>query len=371
MIQSVSEVLRSGKVNQWTGTKVKEFEAAYSAYFGVKHSVAVFNGTVAIDLCLKAIELEQGDEVIVTPRTFIASASSVVTCGGVPVFVDVDETSQCITLPNIQAAVTPKTRAVILVHLAGWASNVQEIADWCRANSIYLIEDCAQSHGAMYDGRYLGTFGDINAWSFCQDKIITTGGEGGMVTTNNTQLYEKAWSYKDHGKSYQRVFRDPPGKPGLFRWVHESIGTNWRMTEMQAAIGLVALRELQGWVEHRQAAAKIYDDIFGSCPELRLATVTDPKALHAYYKYYVFVKPDLLKISRDELIGRLIAAGVPVTQGSCGEVNLEKAFEQQVDLPIARQLFDTSLMFQTDPTLSLETIEAIARTVCVVIQDSS
>jgi dTDP-4-amino-4,6-dideoxygalactose transaminase len=222
----------------------------------------------------------------------------------------------------------------------------------------------------MYDGKYLGTFGDINAWSFCQDKIMTTGGEGGMVTTNNTQLYEKAWSYKDHGKSYQRVFRDPPGKPGLFRWVHETIGTNWRMTEMQAAIGLIALQELDTWLIHRRTAANIYDRIFSTCPELRVTHTDDPKFIHACYKYYCFVKPDILKISRDELIGRLIDAGIPVAQGTCGEVNLEKAFDCPLDLPVARQLFETSLMFQTDPTLSFDNIETIAKTVCRIIEDS-
>lgn len=361
MINNVSTILKSGKVNQWTGSKVFEFEKKFSEYFGVNHSIAVFNGTVAIDLCLKAIGLQIGDEVIVTPRTFIASASSINICAGTPVFVDVDENSQNITLDNIKNAVTEKTKAVILVHLAGWPCDVEEIVDWCHTKNIYVIEDCAQAHGAKYNGKYVGTFGDINAWSFCQDKIITTGGEGGMVTTNNTNLYMRAWSYKDHGKNYDKIFNQK-SQPGVFKWVHDSIGTNFRMTEMQASIGMDALDELVDWVNIRRKNALIFNETFKDLSMIRL-TIPDNKYYHSYYKYYCFVRPEFLKnnITRDDIIQTINSLGIPCFQGTCGEVYKEKAYGMALDLPITKRLTEYSLMFLVDPSYSENTIKDIAR----------
>ncbi|XWV26190.1 aminotransferase [Tupanvirus soda lake] len=371
MIENVTSVLKSGKVNQWTGSKVFEFEKKFSQYFGIKHSIAVFNGSVAIELCIKAINLQIGDEVIVTPRTFIASASSINMCGGIPVFVDVDANSQNITLENIQKAVTVKTKAVILVHLAGWPCEVEEIVDWCHSKNIYVIEDCAQSHGAKYNGKYLGSFGDINAWSFCQDKIITTGGEGGMVTTNNAELYYKAWSFKDHGKNYDKIFNQS-GTPGLFRWVHDSLGTNWRMTEMQASIGIDALECLDEWINMRRENASIFNNILKEVPLVRL-TIPNEKYYHSYYKYYCFIKPELLKegVTRNNIITKLNEMQIPCFQGTCGEVYKEKAYDMNLNLPITKTLSETSIMFLVDPTYSKEKIIEIANLVKNVLTDAS
>ncbi|MFA0697837.1 DegT/DnrJ/EryC1/StrS family aminotransferase, partial [Vibrio sp. 10N.222.49.C9] len=178
-----------------------------------------------------------GDEVITTPRTFLASASSIVTSGASPVFADEDLNSQNITAQSIEAVLTPNTKAVIVVHLAGMPAEMDDIMALSKKHGFYVIEDCAQAHGAKYKGKSVGTIGHIGAWSFCQDKIMTTGGEGGMVTTNDKALWSKMWSYKDHGKSFDAIYNreHPPG----FRWLHESFGTNWRMTEMQAVIGRI------------------------------------------------------------------------------------------------------------------------------------
>ncbi len=366
MINNVTNVLKSGKVNQWTGTKVFDFEKKFSKYFDVKHSIAVFNGSVAIALCLKTLGLGIGDDVIVTARTFIASASEINICGCTPIFADCDYNSQNVTLNTIKSVVTKKTRAVILVHLAGWPCEMEEIVDWCHSNNIFVIEDCAQSHGAKYNNKYLGTFGDINAWSFCQDKIITTGGEGGMITTNNTDYYLKARSFKDHGKNYEKML--VPSPPGLFKWVHDTIGTNLRMTEMQASIGIDALDSLDSWVSARRLNAEIFNSTFNNLPLVRL-TLPDEKIYHAYYKYYFFIRPEYLasEITRNDLIVKINEMGIPCFQGTCGEVYKEKAYDLDLNLPITKELSETSIMLLVDPTFEANVIKIIADKIRTVL----
>lgn len=363
MIKNVVDILSSGKVNQWTGSRVFEFEKKFSEYFGIKHSVAVCNGTVALELCLQALDIKSCDEVIVTSRSFIASASCISVFGAKPVFVDVNMSTRNMDLSNIMAAVTTKTRAVILVHLGGIPCQVQEIVEWCHQNNIYVIEDCAQSHGAKYNNKYVGTFGDINAWSFCQDKIISTGGEGGMVTTNNMHFYKRAWSYKDHGKNYDKMFDNHNHEAGIFRWLHDSIGTNWRMTEIQASIGIDALEELSDWISHRNNAALIYDDTFkhlkliqSFCPETKYPIIP------AYYKYYCYIDSNYLLpgMQRDDIIREINSQGVPCYQGSCGEIYKELAYNLNIELPNSKILSQTSLVFLLDPSYTIDDIRYMA-----------
>lgn len=357
MIEKVSDVLKSGKLNQWNNNSVKEFESKFAEYIKSNYAIAVFNGTVALELCVKTLGLKEEDEVIVTPRTFIASASCCAYYGIKPVFVDVDINSQNITLETIKSAVTEKTKAVILVHLAGWPCDLEEICKFCREKGIFIIEDCAQAHGAKYKERSVGTWGDINAWSFCQDKIITTGGEGGMVTTNCPHLYKKAWSIKDHGKDYDTVFnkQHPPG----FRWLHKNIGTNWRMLPMQAVIGIEALELLNSWVDHRRKIASIYNENLkelASKGNIRL-TLPGEDIFHSYYKYYFFIKPGEFTITRDEIIQKINNNEIVATVGSCSEIYLEKAlnqFKPEENLPNTKKLFETSIMLLCDPTISEE-----------------
>jgi dTDP-4-amino-4,6-dideoxygalactose transaminase len=354
MITSVSDVLKSGKLNQWNNSAVKEFETKFAQHIGCNYAVAVFNGTVALELCLKALGLKEGDEVIVTSRTFLASASCCAWYGIKPVFVDVDENSQNITLDTIKSGITSKTKAVILVHLAGWPCDLEEICKYCREKGIYTIEDCAQSHGAKYKGKHVGTWGDINAWSFCQDKIITTGGEGGMVTMNCPHLYKLSWSLKDHGKGYDTVFNKT--HPHGFRWLHENIGTNWRMLPIQAVIGTHALDELDDWISHRTHIANIYSSALSGIDGVRL-TLPPSHITHAYYKYYFFIDPAKFKVSRNEILLLIENAGIFTQPGSCGEVYKERAltkFAPETDLPIAKRLFDTSVLLLCDPTITEE-----------------
>ncbi|MGP1613939.1 MAG: DegT/DnrJ/EryC1/StrS family aminotransferase, partial [Pollutimonas bauzanensis] len=226
---AVREVILSNKVNYWTGQECRKFEKEFAAWAGCDHAVAVSNGTLALDAALKALDIGPGDEVVVTPRTFLASVSCVINAGATPVFAEVDRDSQNITAATIQAVLSDRTRAVICVHLAGWPCDMDPIMALASEHGLYVIEDCAQAHGAQYKGRSVGSIGHIGAWSFCQDKIMTTGGEGGMATTNDRALWSRMWSLKDHGKSWDAIYQREH-KPG-FRWLHESFGTNWRMME--------------------------------------------------------------------------------------------------------------------------------------------
>ena len=250
---AVKRVLSSNRTNYWTGGEGRAFEKEFAAFAETRHAVAVANGTVALDAALRATGVGPGADVVVTPRTFVASASAVVAAGARPVFADVDRDSQNVTAKKIEAVLTPRTRAVICVHLAGRPCEMDPILALAKERGFAVVEDCAQAHGARYKGRSVGGLGHVGAWSFCQDKIMTTGGEGGMVTTDDPAIWEAAWSYKDHGKSWNAVYKreHPPG----FRWVHESFGTNARMTEMQAAIGRVQLGRINAWTAARRRNA--------------------------------------------------------------------------------------------------------------------
>tara|TARA_Y100001958_G_C21247457_1_gene578803 strand:+ start:80 stop:1237 length:1158 start_codon:yes stop_codon:yes gene_type:complete len=352
MTSVVTQILSSGKVNQHTNNIVYEFEKNFAKYIGTDHAVAVFNGTVALELCIRTLNINKDDEIIVTPRTFIASASCCAWLNIKPIFVDVDKNSQNITLESIKKNITPKTKAIILVHLAGWPCELDKICAYCKSKGIYIIEDCAQAHGAKYKNKYIGSWGDINAWSFCQDKIMTTGGEGGMITTNSLALYKKAWSLKDHGKDYDSYFNKehPPG----FRWLHENIGTNWRMLPIQAAIGLEALVELDNWVNHRRTIANIYNENLKNIPGIRL-TIPPSYVYHSYYKYYFFIDSDKFKISRDKIINLINKQGIFCQVGSCSEIYLEKALQKYVPKEVllnTKELFETSIMLLCDPCIS-------------------
>ncbi|ANQ25242.1 aminotransferase [Vibrio natriegens] len=366
---AASRVLLSNKVNYWTGSECREFEKEFAAWAGCEYAVALSNGTLALDVALKALNVGEDDEVITTPRTFLASASSIVTAGANPVFADVDLNSQAITADSIEAVLTPNTKAVIVVHLAGMPAEMDAIMALSDKYGFYVIEDCAQAHGAKYKGRSVGTIGHIGAWSFCQDKIMTTGGEGGMVTTNNKELWSKMWSYKDHGKNYDAIYnrQHPPG----FRWLHENFGTNWRMTEIQGAIGRIQLQRMAEWTEKRQTNAAQIDKAVEGLKVVRRVQVPD-YAEHAEYKHYLFVEPQHLAEgwTRDRIVETIVEKGVPVYQGSCSEVYLEKAFDNTPWRPKERlsnavQLGETSLMFLVHPTLTQAEMEKT----CLVLRE--
>ena len=372
---AVRAVILSNKVNYWTGQETRSFEKEFAAWSGTEYAVALANGTVALDVALKALGIGPGDEVVVTSRTFLASVSSIVNAGAVPVFADVDLDSQNFTAETITAVLTPRTKALICVHLAGWPCDMDPIMALAAEHDLKVIEDCAQAHGAYYKGRPVGSIGHIAAWSFCQDKIMTTGGEGGMVTTNDRQLWADMWAYKDHGKSWEAVY-EREHAPG-FRWVHESFGTNWRMLEVQAVIGRIQLRRMQEWHTARlQNASRIWAQA-RQLPALRVPVL--PVAdVHAAYKCYVFVRPQALKTdwSRDRILNEMVARGVPAFSGSCSEVYLEKAFEgtgwrPSLRLAHAKELGETSMMFLVHPTLTQQEIELTCKVLSDVVREAS
>ena len=374
-IQAASAVLRSGKVNYWTGYEGRQLEMEFADFTGCKYAIVLANGSVALELALYALGISPGDDVITTSRTFIASASCAVTRGARPVIADVDLVSQNITAQTIKALITPKTKAIIAVHLAGWPCDMDPIMDFAREHGLKVIEDCAQAHGATYKGKPVGSLGDMAAFSFCQDKIMTTGGEGGMLTLNDQNLWEKAWAYKDHGKSYDAIYNRQ--HPAGFRWLHESFGTNWRLTEMQSAIGRIQLRKLPEWVKIRRRNAAILTEAFSSIPALRI-TIPPDHVGHAYYKYYVFVRPERLKTgwNRDRIMAAVCAEGIPCFSGSCSEIYLEKAFDREGfrpknRLPVAKELGETSLMFLVHPTLDEQNMKDTCRAVKKVMTTAS
>lgn len=376
---AVREVILSNRVNYWTGQECRLFEQEFAAWCGAAHAVSLANGTLALDVALKALGIGPGDEVVVTPRTFIASVSCVVNAGAIPVFADVDRESGNLSAQTIAAVLTPKTKAIICVHLAGWPCDMDSIMALARQHGLKVIEDCAQAHGARYKGQSVGTIGDVGAWSFCQDKIMTTGGEGGMVTTNDRSLWAAMWSWKDHGKSWEAVYEreHPPG----FRWLHESFGTNWRMMEVQAAIGRIQLRRMAEWTDcrNRNAAQLAAVCRRHACVRVPMFSVEELDGLvHACYKFYAYVDPRRLAAgwSRDRILDEINRRGVPCYQGSCSEIYRERAFagtgwQPATPLPVARELGETSLMFLVHPTLTEAEMAKASRVLDAVLADAA
>lgn len=373
--EAVQRVLLSNKVNYWTGQECREFEKEFASWTGTAHAVALANGTLALDVALKALGIGPGDEVVVTPRTFMASVSCVVNAGATPVFADVEADSGNLSAATIARVLTPRTRAVICVHLGGWPCDMDPIMALAEQHGFKVIEDCAQAHGARYKGQAVGSIGHVGAWSFCQDKIMTTGGEGGMVTTNDESLWRAMWEFKDHGKSHDAVFKreHPPG----FRWLHESFGTNWRMLEMQAVIGRIQLRRMADWTALRTRHAEA---LWAACrPHAAVRVPTLPEgSVHAHYKCYAYVEPERLAPgwNRDRIVNAIQALGVPCYQGSCSEVYLEKAFDgtgwrPAERLPVARALGETSVMFLVHPTLTAAEMDASCAAIGQVLKEAS
>ncbi|MCV6824501.1 MULTISPECIES: DegT/DnrJ/EryC1/StrS family aminotransferase [Halocynthiibacter] len=369
-IDAVTEVLASGKVNAWTGPYVKDFENAFAAHFGVNHAIAAMNGSVTLNLALRTLGIQPGDEVIVTPRSFVASASCLLLFGAIPVFADVDPDSQNITPETVAPLITDKTKGIIPVHLAGWPCDMASFMELANEHNLWVIEDCAQAHGARIGDSHVGSFGDFGSFSFCQDKIMTTGGEGGMLVCQDEELWKSAWSYKDHGKNYDTVFNTnhPPG----FRWLHENLGTNYRMPGIAAAIGSAQLKKLDDWVAHRTKISMILADATQNLDVLRTPLPTETMT-HAFYRFYAFVRPEALATgwSRDRIIKEVSDKGFPIFSGSCSEIYREKMFRDRgfapkEPLPVARELGETSLAFLVDPTVTEDAANALAECLTAV-----
>ena len=372
-VAAVAKTLGSNKVNYWTGQQCRDFERAFAGWSGSAYAIALTNGTVALDLPLKCLGIGPGDEVIVTPRSFIASVSTVVNAGATPVFADVELDSGNISAVTIEQVITPRTRAIIPVHIAGWPCDMPAIMELAKAQGISVIEDCAQAHGAAIEGKMVGSFGHAAAWSFCQDKIMTTGGEGGMVTTQDEALWNAMWSFKDHGKDWDVVY-NRTHQPG-FRWVHQSFGTNWRMLEMQAAIGILQLNYISDWTARRTAIAKTIASALAPYADIVRCPLPDPDVeTHAFYRLYAYVRLEALASgwSRDRIVAEVNAAGAPLLHGTCSEIYLETAFDNSgwrppSRLTNAKALGETSLMFLVHPTLTDAEVQYICEVTAKIL----
>lgn len=374
-VQAVADVLASNRVNYWTGDVCRTFERRFADWAEVPHAIALMNGTVALDAALFALGIGPGDEVIVTPRTFMASASCVAMTGATPVFADIDPDTQGLSAETIAAVLTPRTRAVIPVHLGGAPCDMDPIMALAEATGIKVIEDCAQAHGARYKGRSVGSIGHIGAWSFCQDKIMTTGGEGGMATTSDPALWSAMWSWKDHGKSWEGVY-ERPHPPGP-RLVHDTFGLNGRMIEMQAAIGVIQLERMAGWTARRTELAQRLSQACAAHELFRLPAITDD-VVHAWYRFYAFVRPERLAPgwTRERIIEAIVERGVPCFHGSAPEIYMERAFDGTPSrpaqrLPVARALGETSIAFLVHPTITDDQIERAVEAVHSVAREAA
>ena len=364
-LKKVQKVLKSGRVNYWTGNECKIFEDEFSKYLGNKFSVTVSNGSVALELALRALKLKRGDEVIVSPRSFIISASCVLNLGLKPIFSDVDENGN-LSIEDIKKIYNKKVKAIIVVYLNGLSCDLDPILTFVKKNKLFLIEDCSQAHGAIYKGKKVGSFGDMSTWSFCQDKIISTGGEGGLISTNNKKLWLKLWSLKDHGKNYKTLFHKKH-KIG-FKWLHEDLGSNYRMTEIQAGIGREQLKLLDSQIKKRNSIAKLYlnglRDYFykykilkkpdfkcKTCP-LKESENSCNKCTHAFYRLNLFINKD--KVKQSELIRKINKKGISCGVGACPEIYKEKIFKKlklypKKRLVNAKLLGNTSIVFPINP----------------------
>ena len=372
MVEAAARVLRSGKVNYWTGQEGQRFEVECAKLLNVRHALSLTNGTAALELGLRAWGIGPNDDVLTTPRSFIASASCAVMCGARPIFADVDRQSGNITAETIEAVLTPTTRAIVAVHLGGWPCDLDPILELAGGYGIKVIEDAAQAFGGTYKGRPLGSIGDAGAFSFCGDKIVSTG-EGGLLATNDESSFKIVWGLRDHGRSWDaaRTQSDTPG----YKWIRDDFGTNCRMSEPQAALGRVALRRLPNWLASRRQNARLLTECLSDCEALRIPRTPDG---HAYYVLYVYVRPERLRggWTRDRILAELHSRWIPCSVGICGELYLERAFERSglqpsERLPAARELGETSIAFPVHPGLTENDIQKMGDAMKAVLRKAT
>lgn len=385
-IKKIGPLLRSGKVNYWSGNECKKFEKEFSSYLGNKYSVTLSNGSVALEVALKALNLKKGDEIIVSPRSFIISASCTLNLGLKPVFADVDNKGN-LSIEGIKKAYNKNVKAVIVVHLNGLSCDLDPIMKFVKKNKIFLIEDCSQAHGALYKGKKLGSFGNISTWSFCQDKIISTGGEGGLISTNNKKIWLKCWSLKDHGKNYNSCFVKKH-KTG-FKWLHDNQGTNYRMTEMQALLGREQLKSLDKQIKKRNSIVNLYlkgleefyqkydilikpDFKCETCP-LRQSKKSCHKCTHAFYKLNLFINKN--KINQIKLIEQLNKKKIDCGIGACPEIYREKIFKKARLFPKkrllnAKLLGKSSIVFPINPNKAFTKIKSEISSIKKILNDN-
>ena len=376
-IEAATQILSSGKVNYWTGDLGRKFEVAYAKSVGKQFGIALSNGTVALELALRVLGVQAGDEVIVASRSYVASASCVLLVGATPIFADIDVSSGNINVETIAPLITNKTKAIIPVHVGGWPCDMPAIMALANQYNLKVIEDCAQAHGAFVAGKPVGAWGQAAIFSFCQDKIISTGGEGGMLLLDDESAYKRAWAYKDIGRSYDAVYGHDNSVG--FRWLTESAGSNFRMTEFQATIGLIQLEKLPHWIVQRDRNANEIAGILKQFDFMDVPTFqTSEGNQNAYYRLYAKVTENAFinglsgEKLRNHVINQLVTSGVPCFFGSCAEIYREKLFANMAPnerLPNAANFSNHALCFLVHPTITSEQLLLMKNTIKQVLTD--
>lgn len=384
-IEAAVQVLRSGKHARQSGSYVALFEEAFASYFGVKYAIATSSGTAAIHVALAALGIGPGDDVINTAHCFIGTATPVVHCGAVPIFADIDSKTFNIDPASVREKITPYTKAIVPVHLNGCPADLERLQEIARQNHLYIVEDAAQAHGATYNGKFVGTFGEMGCFSFWEDKIISTAGEGGMIITNDEQLAQRAKMIHHHGE----LRKDGDYYKGERLYFHPFLGYNFRMTEVQGAIGLVQLKKLPQYIAMRRKNAhrltQLICEIEGVLPPYEPENVT-----HVYYKYILTLDRKVLKTPAIEIAKAISAEGIPATRRYPTPLHQQPIFVEKrgfgntsapftkpwypghvtygSGLPVAESLPNDLIMIRMNPLLSEEDLGDIALAIQKVIQ---
>lgn len=325
-IQAVTEVLKSGKVNYWTGPMGMKFEKSYAQWQGSNFAISVATGTAALHTALSALGIGPGDEVIVPSYTFIATSFSVVQAGAIPRFADVNLEDHCISLESAEKLVTERTKAIIPVHLYGNVCDMDPIMEFAKRHGIFVLEDNAEAFGGEYKGRKTGTIGHIAACSFCQNKTFTTGGEGGMVTTDDEEIAWKARSFRDHGYDVKERLNLLEMEQKL-PYIHNMVGFNYRMTEMQSAIGLAELERIDTWnMPNRRRNAKIVMDRLAELPQVRYMPVDTPERRNGWYVMAFSLDIEDMNCDIRKFVSAVVAEGAPCWKVFWPQCHTENAF---------------------------------------------
>jgi dTDP-4-amino-4,6-dideoxygalactose transaminase len=328
-IRAVEATLRSGKVNYWTGKRGMEFERRFAEWQGSKFAISTTNGTSALHVSLTALGIGPGDEVIVPSYTFIASSFSIVQAGAIPRFADVNLDDHCLSVASAERLVNERTKAIMPVHLYGNVADMDAINAFARRHKLFVIEDNAEAIGGVYKGRKTGTLGDIAGGSFCQSKIFTTGGEGGMVTTDNEELAWLARSFRDHGYDVRDRLNLLELEQKL-SYIHNMVGWNYRMTEMQSAIGLAELERIDTWnLPRRRRNAHIIMDALADEPLIKFRPVDTPERENGWFVLAFSLDIEKMRCDIGEFVKAAGAEGAPCWRVFWPQCHTEKAFTQR------------------------------------------
>jgi perosamine synthetase len=358
-IQAISKALAS----RWLtgGPRVTEFEQRFAEYVGVKHAIAVNSGTAALHLALRAINIKQGDEVIVPDLTFAATASAAVFCGAKPVLADIDEKTLNISSEDIMERITPKTKAIIPVHYGGQPCDMDEILEIAQDHELFIVEDCAHSLGAEYKGKKTGTFGKLACFSFYPTKLITTL-EGGMITTNDEQLANKARILREHGMN--KTARD---RESMGTWFYDvvDLGYNYRLNELQALLGISQLKRIRQGIAKRIKAAHYYTEklrkyaLKGVLPPYEA-----PDRSHVFHLYVIRIKKEA-GITRNKLFQKMTDDGIGLSVHYT-PLHLLSFYKRFLDnkskaFPVAERIYKEILSLPLYPTLTRRNIDFITK----------